>query len=86
MRQGFISVEGGHRIGICGQVVENELYLPLLIGLGLDQYSIEENKIQETRTKIHELCKDECKELVEEILQMRTIEDMERKLKQFIKN
>ncbi len=26
MRQGFISVEGGHRIGICGQVVVDEAY------------------------------------------------------------
>ena len=36
--------------------------------------------------KIHELAKDECKELVEEVLQMRTLEDIERKLKQFIQD
>ena len=84
------ATEGAHDAGIfcgiCGQAVENPLYLPVLIGLGLEQFSLEEDKIPETRMKIHELCKDECKELVEEILQLRTLEDIEIKLKKFAQN
>jgi len=83
------AIEGAHDAGIfcgiCGQAVENELYIPLLIGLGLDQFSIEVNKIPKIRLLIHELDKSECKELAEEIMQLRFLEDIERKLKQFIK-
>ena len=81
------AIEGAHDAGIfcgiCGEAVENELYMPLLIGLGLDQFSIEANNIPKVRMLIHELDKSECRELVEEILQQRTLEDIERKLKQF---
>lgn len=84
------AIEGAHDAGIfcgiCGEAVENELYMPLLIGLGLDQFSIQANNIPKVRMLIHELDKSECKELVEEILQLRTLEDIERKLKQFVHN
>ena len=84
------ATEGAHDAGIfcgiCGENVENELYLPLLIGVGIDQFSVKEENISKIRMKIHELGKDECKELVTEILQMRVIEDIERKLKQFMQN
>lgn len=84
------AIEGAHDAGIfcgiSGQVAENELYMPLFIGLGLDQFSIEVNNIPRIRTLIHELDKSECKELVEELLQLRALEDIERKLKQFIED
>lgn len=81
------AIEGAHDAGIfcgiCGDIVENNLYMPLLIGLGLDQFSIEDSNIERTRKLINELDKYDCKELVEEILQLRTIEDVENRLKQF---
>jgi len=84
------AIEGAHDAGIfcgiCGDVVENNLYMPLLIGLGLDQFSINSENILNTRKIISELDKTECKYLVEEILQLRTIEDIEKKLKQFTQN
>lgn len=84
------AIEGAHDAGIfcgiSGEIVENELYMPLLIGLGLDQFLIESTNIDKTRKLINELDKYDCKELVEEILQSRTIEDVENKLKQFRRN
>jgi len=84
------TIEGAHDAGIfcgiCGDVVENNLYMPLLIGLGLDQFSMNANYIEVARKMISELDKTECKYLVEEILQLRTIENIEKKLKQFIQN
>lgn len=84
------AIQGAHDAGIyCGIVgdaIEEELYMPLLIGLGLDQFSIETNNIPKVRVLIHKLDKSECKELVEEILQQRTLEDIERKLKQFVQD
>lgn len=79
------AIEGAHDAGIycgiCGDAIENELYVPLLIGLGLDQFSIETKNIEKTRRLISELDKYDCKELVEEILQLRTLEEIENKLK-----
>jgi len=84
------AIEGAHDAGIfcgiVGEVIENELYMPLLIGLGLDLFSIEACNIEKTRKLINELDKYDCKELVEEILQFRKIEDVENKLRQFKRN
>lgn len=80
------AIEGAHDAGIycgiCGDAIENELYMPLLIGLGIDQFSLETKNIERTRERIHELNKSDCKELVEEILKLRTLDDIENKLKQ----
>lgn len=84
------AVEGAHDAGIfcgiCGDVVENISNMPLLIGLGIDQFSVETKNIEKIRKAISELDKTECKYLVEEILQLRTTLDMENKLKKFNQN
>ena len=84
------AIEGAHDAGIycgiSGDVIENELYMPLLIGLGIDQFSLETKNIEKTRQKIHELNKSDCKELVEEILKLRTLDDVENKLIQLKKD
>lgn len=84
------AIEGAHDAGIycgiCGEMVENKIYMPLLIGLGLDQFSISSNEILKMRDVINKLDKSECKYLVEEIIKLRNIEDIERKLKQFSQN
>ena len=81
------AIEGAHDAGIfcgiCGEVVENELYLPLLIGVGIDQFSIESKNIEKAREAISKLDKYDCKELVEEILELRTLEEIENKLRNF---
>ena len=84
------AIEGAHDAGIfcgiCGEAVENELYIPLFIGLGIDQFSIKKENISNARKLINQLDKSDCKELVKEILQLRTLEDIEKKLKQFMQN
>lgn len=84
------AIEGAHDAGIfcgiCGEVIEDDLYMPLLIGLGLDQFSLETKNIEKTRKVINELDKYDCKELVEEILELRSLEDIENRLKQFKKD
>lgn len=79
------AIEGAHDAGIycgiSGDAIENELYIPLLIGLGLDQFSLETKNIENARKVIGRLDKYDCKELVEEILQLRTLEEIENKLK-----
>jgi len=81
------AIEGAHDAGIfcgiCGDIIENDLYMPLLIGLGIDQFSLDAKNIEKIREVISRLDKYDCKEIVEEILELRTLEEIENKLKNF---
>ena len=83
------SIDGAHNSGIfcgmCGEAEGDELYIPLLIGLGLDEFSMNSSSILKARKTIRKLNKDKCKELAEEILKLSSAEDVENKLKKFIK-
>ena len=81
------AIDGAHDAGIfcgmCGDAAGDELYIPLLIGLGLDEFSMNSNSILRARKKISELEKYDCKILADEILNMSSAEDVENKLKEF---
>ena len=81
------AIDGAHDAGIfcgmCGEAAGDELYIPLLIGLGLDEFSMNSNSILRARKKIIELEKYDCKELAEEVLKMSSAKDVENKLKEF---
>lgn len=81
------SIDGAHDAGIfcgmCGEAAGDELYIPLLIGLGLDEFSMNSNSILKARKKISELEKFDCKELADEILKMTSAEEVENRLKRF---
>lgn len=84
------ATEGAHDAGIfcgiSGDVIENEIYLPLLIGLGIDEFSIGKNNIKEFRETINKIDKSDCKEIFEEIKHLTKEDDIESRLKKFIKN
>lgn len=82
------AIEGAHDAGIycgiSGKMAEDEIYIPLLIGLGIDEFSLDIQNIAKTRELIHKLDRCVCKELAGEILNLRKIEDIDKKLKQFM--
>ena len=84
------AIDGAHNAGIfcgmCGEAAGDELFIPLLIGLGLDEFSMNSNSILKARKRISELEKYDCKELAEEILGLTSAEDVEKKLKEFTEN
>ena len=84
------AIDGAHNAGIfcgmCGEAAGDELYIPLLIGLGLDEFSMNSNNILKARKRISELEKFDCKELAEEILGLTSAEDVENKLREFAEN
>ena len=81
------AIDGAHDAGIfcgmCGEAAGDELYIPLLIGLGLDEFSMNSNSILKARKRISELEKFDCKVLADEILNMSSAEEVEEKLKEF---
>ena len=82
------SIEGAHDAGIfcgmCGEAAGDELLIPLLIGLGLDEFSMNSNKILKSRKIINQLKKEKCKELAEEILRLSSANEVEKKLREFM--
>lgn len=84
------SIQGAHDAGIfcgmCGEAAGDELLIPLLIGLGLDEFSMNSNKILKARKIISQLEKSKCEELVEKVLRLNSANEVEKKLKEFIEN
>lgn len=69
--------------GMCGEAAGDSLYIPLLVGMGLDDFSMNANKILESRKLIRELNYEECKLLADEILKMVHREDIKKRLNKF---
>ena len=83
-----LAIDGAHKAGIfcgmCGEAASDKLLIPLLIGLGLDEFSMNSNKILQSRKTISKLNKKECEELASQILEMASATEVEEKLKEFI--
>ena len=69
--------------GMCGESAGDSLYIPLLIGLGLDDFSMNSNKILESRKLVRNLEYKKCESLANEILGLVHREDIKNTLKNF---
>ena len=65
--------------GMCGEAAGDLKFIPILIGLGLDEFSMNANKILPTRKLIRELEFKECQKLAEEVLKLPSTEEVKRK-------
>lgn len=76
----------GKWAGICGEMAGDEIAIPILLGLGLDEFSMSATSILRARNQILKLSKVEINLVVEQILNMTTSEEVERFVKDiFIK-
>ena len=71
--------------GMCGEAAGDSLYIPLLVGMGLDDFSMNANKILESRKLVRNLNYSECRALADEVLSMVHREDIKEILKKFKK-
>lgn len=71
--------------GMCGEAAGDSLYIPLLVGMGLDDFSMNANKILESRKLVRSLDYSECKTLADEVLKMVHREEIKEKLNKFRK-
>ena len=83
------AIDGAHKNGIlcgmCGEAAGDVKFIPLLVGLGLDEFSMNANKILKTRKLITDLSFEECKNLANKVLQLDSTEDVKMILDNFIK-
>ena len=84
------AIDGAHSAniicGMCGEAAGDPTFIPLLVGLGLDEFSMNSNNILRARKTINNLDKEACVKLSEEILQMGSAEEVEKRLKAFVNN
>ncbi|MEK8197669.1 phosphoenolpyruvate--protein phosphotransferase [Lysinibacillus sp. FSL M8-0134] len=72
-------------VGMCGEMAGDELAVPLLLGLGLDEFSMSATSILKTRSLLKQLSVSEMQALAAEALQLATAEEVIEKVKQAVK-
>jgi len=72
-------------VGMCGEMAGDELAVPLLLGLGLDEFSMSATSILKTRALLKQLTVPEMQSLATEALQLATAEEVVEKVKQAMK-
>lgn len=85
-----MAIDGAHKskifCGMCGEAASDERFIPLLVGLGLDEFSMNPTKILNSRKMIRNLNHKECKKLVQEILRMSSASEIKARLEEYKDN
>ncbi|MFC0477249.1 phosphoenolpyruvate--protein phosphotransferase [Robertmurraya beringensis] len=66
----------GKWAGMCGEMAGDEQAIPVLLGLGLDEFSMSATSILKARSQIRNLSKSDMETLASEVLQMSTTEEV----------
>lgn len=89
IRLAQIVIEASHRegkwTGMCGGMAGDPLVAPLLIGLGLDEWSMVAGSIKKVKQVVSQVNRPECQKLLGEVLELSTTEDVRKKLEDFRK-
>lgn len=83
-------IDAAHQEGkiaaMCGEMAGDAVALPLLMGMGLDEYSMSSSSILRTRSMMKSLDTTKCAELVDHVLNSAlTNDDTEKMVKAFLK-
>jgi len=78
-----VAKEAGKPITVCGEIAGDPHFLPVFLGLGLDNLSCAPPLLQELKFFGRRFTKAECEELVEEILSMGRPIHIKERLKEF---
>lgn len=66
----------GKWVGMCGEMAGDEIAIPLLLGLGLDEFSMNTSSVLKARWQIFSLSKKKMEELAKRTLQMSTAKEV----------
>lgn len=66
----------GKWVGMCGEMAGDSIAIPLLLGLGLDEFSMSAPSMLKARNQINQLKESEMKELVDKALFLQTSEQV----------
>ena len=75
-----MTIDGAHKhnkwVGMCGEMAADPLSIPVLLGLGLDEFSVSATSILQTRKIIREATLPEMQELANQALNQGTMEEV----------
>ncbi|GMO41053.1 MAG: phosphoenolpyruvate--protein phosphotransferase [Termitinemataceae bacterium] len=71
----------GIKVSMCGEMARDLDVVPILVGLGLDEFSMSAVNIASIKHKIRECSFEECKKIAEQSLQCSSWKDVEKLLK-----
>ena len=73
-------IEASHKegkwTGMCGEMAGDTLAIPLLLGMGLDEFSMSATSILQARSQIKNLSLEKMKELVDKAIMCSTTEEV----------
>jgi phosphotransferase system enzyme I (PtsI) len=76
------TIESGHKegiwVGMCGEAAGDKKLIPILLGMGLDEFSMSPSSILRARYTINNISKTDIEPLLDEILNLPTAEDVEK--------
>jgi phosphoenolpyruvate-protein phosphotransferase (PTS system enzyme I) len=75
----------GKWTGMCGEMAGDETAVPLLLGLGLDEFSMSAASVLKVRSQMRKLNKTDMEELAKKALQMKTAQEVKELVKSTIK-
>ncbi|MFJ5764874.1 phosphoenolpyruvate--protein phosphotransferase [Lysinibacillus sp. NPDC093210] len=67
----------GKWVGMCGEMAADEIAIPILLALGLDEFSMNASSILKTRAHIAKLSKKQLAQHIEQLLMLSTASDVE---------
>ena len=76
----------GKWVGLCGELAGEPLATPILLGLGLDEFSMAPTRIPEIKQVVRKLHKKECVKLTEEVLTFSSAEAVQRRSRSFLED
>ncbi|SNS98162.1 phosphoenolpyruvate--protein phosphotransferase [Anaerovirgula multivorans] len=76
--------EAGIWVGMCGEVAGDPRLIPILLGMGLDEFSMSAGSILPARKQIQGLSYEEMKEIADKVLEMATADTIEKFITQYV--
>jgi phosphotransferase system enzyme I (PtsI) len=73
-------------LAVCGEMAGDLLAVPILVGLGIDEFSVSPNVIPEVKRMIRSVTFDECRALVRRVANLRTTAEIEGEIEAFMKS
>lgn len=77
--------KAGKWVSLCGEMASDELAIPILLGLGLDEFSMNATSILSVRSYIDQLALSEMKELAQAVLHMESAEEVQEFVQQSLR-
>jgi phosphotransferase system enzyme I (PtsI) len=72
-------------LSVCGEMAGDLQAVPILVGLGIDEFSVSPNVIPEVKRAIRSVTFDECRALVRRVSNFRTTAEIESEIDSFTK-